>query len=108
VRARVVMPEGGDLTKQEQTNVRTALRFLRGRFGTWAPLAKALNVNDTTVSSIANGHKTASASIAYRIARFARVGVDDVLTGRFPAEGACPMCGHAPKLDDTLADRGGA
>ncbi len=27
-------------------------------------------------------------------AKFAKVGVDDVLTGKFPAPGTCPHCGH--------------
>jgi hypothetical protein len=32
--------------------------------------------------------------MAVRVARLAGVGVDDVLSGRYPAAGTCPMCGH--------------
>ena len=31
--------------------------------------------------------------IAFRVARLAKVGVDDVLAGRFPPPGTCPHCG---------------
>jgi hypothetical protein len=29
-----------------------------------------------------------------RIARFAKIGVDDLHAGNFPAAGTCPHCGH--------------
>lgn len=87
-----------DLTPKEQEHVRTALRFLHRRVGTWAPLSKALRVGDTTLSSIVGG-RAVSASIAFRIARFAKVAVDDVLTGKFPAVGACPMCGQVAEKE---------
>jgi len=74
--------------------VRAALRFLRLRCGSWATLALALRLKDTTLVNIANGHKPVTATLAVRIAKFAKVGVDDVLTGRFPAPGTCPHCGH--------------
>ena len=83
-----------DLTSAEQTNVRTALRYLRARCGGWEPVAKALHFKATTLGQIACSRKVASASLAVRIARFASVGVDDVLAGRFPAPGTCPHCGH--------------
>jgi hypothetical protein len=37
--------------------------------------------------------------IAFRIAKFAKVGVDDVLAGRFPEAGTCPRCGHRPEKE---------
>lgn len=77
----------GDFTAKEVTHLRAALRFLRLRCGTWAILAKALRLKDTTLANIAGGHKPVTATLAVRIAKFARVGVDDVLTGRFPAAG---------------------
>jgi hypothetical protein len=83
-----------DLTPAEQTHVRTALRFLRSRCGGWAQVGKALHFKATTLGQIARSHKVASASLAVRIARFASVGVDDVLTGRFPSPATCPHCGH--------------
>jgi hypothetical protein len=84
----------GDFSVKEVANVRAALRFLRLRCGTWAVLAQALRFKETTVASVAGGHKPVTATIAVRIAKFARVGVDDILAGRFPAPGTCPHCGH--------------
>ena len=90
------MPQGGDLTSTEERNVRTAIKFLRVRFGTWAPLAQALRMKHTTLAHVVGGHKVVSPTLAFRVAKFARVAVDDVIAGRFPVEGTCPMCGHHP------------
>jgi hypothetical protein len=86
--------EVGDLTTQEQTNIRTALKFLRGRFGTWELVAKALRFGDSTVGNVIHGHNAASVVVAFRIARLVKVPVDDVISGKFPAPGTCPHCGH--------------
>jgi len=83
-----------DLTAKEQSNVRSALHFLRRRCGGWKVLAKAITFKATTLSAIACGDKGVSERLAVRIAKFACVGVDDVLCGRFPAPGTCPMCGQ--------------
>lgn len=77
-----------DLTTQEQANVRAALRFLHARCGGWAPLAKALRFTTRTLQA------PATPALALRVARLAKVGVDDVLAGRFPPAGTCPHCGH--------------
>lgn len=82
-----------DLNAKEQANVRAALQFLRSRCGGWTPLAKALRMKDVSISQIARG-KTATPTLAVRIAKLASVGVDDVLTGRFPEPGTCAYCGH--------------
>lgn len=82
-----------DLTATEQTNVRSALRFLRARCGTWAAVSKALRFGDSTVGNIIGG-RAVSPLVAFRVARLAKVSVDDVLAGRFPPAGACPHCGH--------------
>ncbi len=87
-----------DLSVSEQTNVRTALKFLRSRCGGWAPLGTALGMAETTLANAAHGHSGVSARLAFRVARLAKVGVDDVLTGRFPSVGACPYCGHCPEV----------
>ena len=39
-------------------------------------------------------YRPATPTMAFRIAKLAGVGVDDVLAGRFPAPGTCPQCGH--------------
>jgi hypothetical protein len=83
-----------DLTKQEQANVRAALRFLHVRLGTWEMVAKALRFKRSTIMDSVSG-AVVSASLAFRTARLAGVPVDDVLAGRFPPAGTCPMCGHA-------------
>ncbi len=81
-----------DLTTAEQTNVRTALRFLRARCGTWANLGKAIRFKDLTLSNVANG-RTVTPALAFRVARFAKVGVDELLAGKYPPVGTCPHCG---------------
>ncbi len=85
-----------DLTTQEQVNVRTALRFLRSRCGGWAGVGKALGFKESTLSN-AMSISPPSASMAIRVARLAGVPVDDVLNGRYPAQGTCPHCGHRPE-----------
>jgi hypothetical protein len=83
-----------DLTAAEQTHVRTALKFLRSRCGTWETVAKILRLAAATLNGAATGRRTVSPLIAFRVARLAKVSVDDVLTGHFPAPGTCPHCGH--------------
>ena len=83
-----------DLTTKEGSNVRAALAFLRLRCGGWGPLSKILRFKDTTLSAIHGGDKSVSPLLAFRIARVAKVGVNDVLSGKFPAPGTCPHCGH--------------
>jgi hypothetical protein len=78
-----------DLTAEEQKNVRAALRFLRIRCGGLAAFAKALHACKTTAQG-----RNVSASVAFRVARLAGVGVDDVVGGKYPPAGVCPHCGH--------------
>lgn len=83
-----------DLTTQEQTHVRTALRFLRSRCGGWKPLAKTLRYKVSSLSHAVGGRRVISASLAFRVARLAGVSIDNVLSGEYPAHGTCPHCGH--------------
>jgi hypothetical protein len=76
-----------DLTSEEQKNVRAALRFLRVRCGGANALAKVLRIDRKTLNA------PPSPTTVFRVARFAGVSVDDVLTGRFPRAGTCPHCG---------------
>jgi hypothetical protein len=89
-----------DLSTQEQAHVRAALRFLRVRCGGWALLGKALRFKRTSLSKVSRGYSV-SASLAVRVARLARVGVDDLLGGKFPPAGTCPHCGHCEALPAT-------
>jgi hypothetical protein len=83
-----------DLTAKEQENVRAALKFLHARCGTWAIVAKAVKLGENTLSDVARGFRAPGPLLAFRVARLAKVGVDDVLTGRFPDPRCCPHCGH--------------
>lgn len=82
-----------DLTPEEQERVRIALRFLRGRYGDWATVAKAIGFDRNTIKDVTYGHPV-SARLAFRIARHAQVGIDDLLAGAYPPAGTCPKCGH--------------
>ena len=93
------MSHAPDLTKEEQTNVRAALRFLRVRCGGWEPLAKALRVGETTLTNVNLCKRTVTPILAFRVARFVKIGVDDLLTGKYPPAGACPHCGHVREGD---------
>jgi hypothetical protein len=73
-----------DLTAQEQANVRAAIRFLRVQCGGVKPLTKALRCQKTTVQNAMASARNVTSSVAFRVARFAGVGVDDLLAGRFP------------------------
>ena len=83
-----------DFTEKEQAHVRAALRFLHLRSGRWIALGRALRFNGYNLSNIANGHQAVSAKLVLRIAKFAGVGLDDVIAGRFPLPGTCSRCGH--------------
>jgi hypothetical protein len=87
-----------DLTATEQTHVRTALKFLRLRCGTWAAVSKALRLGKNSACNVAAGANV-TPLVAFRVAQLAKVTVDDVLTGKFPAPGACPHCGQRAAPD---------
>lgn len=90
-----------DLTATEQTHVRAALQFLRLRSGGWTSLARALHFSEKTLSNVGAG-QTVSPTMAVRIAKLAKVGVDHVLQGQFPAPGTCPHCGHPPEPEGAM------
>ena len=78
-----------NLTAEEKANVRAAVRSLRAKFGTWQTLAKVLHTHHLP---LAKG--VVHPMLAFKVARVAKVSVDDVLTGRYPPEGVCRHCGH--------------
>lgn len=84
-------PPKGDLTHDEQQNIRAALRFLSAHLGSMDALAKAIRGKATSLRNVASCRRP-SAGLAVRLARFAEVPVDDVLNGRFPP--ICPTCGQ--------------
>lgn len=52
-----------------------------------------------TLTKVRQRH-TVTPLIAFRVARFAEIGVDDLLTGKYPPAGACPHCGHVKGEED--------
>lgn len=84
-----------ELTAEEAECCKVALRVLRVRHGTWGAVAKRLGLRPKTlVHNVAdNGRPTAATALA--VARLAGVPIDDVLAGRWPPAGCCPMCGRA-------------
>ena len=85
-----------DLTPEEQTNVRAAMKFLVVRFGTIAMMADALKFKRDTLRHSMDGRFSVSVDMAFRISRLACVPFDDVTSGRYPVPGTCPHCGRGP------------
>lgn len=46
-----------------------------------------------TLVNVSQG-QAVGAGLTLRLARLVSVPVDDLLSGRYPAPGACPYCGH--------------
>lgn len=88
-----------DLSREEQEHVRNALYFLRAKFGTWKSIGKLLHFEETTLINSANGSRTVTASMAFRLARVLKIDVDSLVAGRFPEAGTCPRCGYRVPLD---------
>lgn len=81
------------LTPDEQANVLAAATKLRAQCGSWQDLADALLVNRVTLFRACTGIKPPCAGLALRLARLARVPMEDVLGGIFAKPGCCAMCG---------------
>jgi hypothetical protein len=84
-----------DLTGDEHGNVRRALHVLRRRYGSWEALASALSTKYKTLTKAGSKASKPSVGLALRAARLVGVPLEDVLSGRWPKAGACPMCGRA-------------
>jgi hypothetical protein len=84
-----------DLTAEEQARVRVALRYLMARGGGVAGIAPALGFKRRTIANVRDG-QTVSVTLAFRVARFATVSLEDLLAGKFPPAGVCPHCGRIP------------
>lgn len=76
--------------------MRTALRFLRVRAGAWGPVAKALKIEEDSVSKVACERRAVTASLALRVARFVGIPLDDLLAGTWLSPRVCRHCGHPP------------
>jgi DNA-binding XRE family transcriptional regulator len=81
------------LPPDEQANVLAAATKLRVQCGSWQDLANAIGVNRMTLFRASTGIKAPCAGLALRLARLAKVPVEDVLAGAFAKPGCCSMCG---------------
>lgn len=88
-----------DLSIVEQEHVQNALYFMRAKFGTWKSIARLLHFEEITIVQSANGTRTVTASMAFRLARVVGINVDDLVRGRFPEPGVCPRCAYRLPLD---------
>lgn len=96
---RRARPPGADarrsacvLSPDEQANVRRALRFLAKRMGGWGKLARAMGSPKKTVYAALK--RAVSPGVALGAARIAWEPVEALLSGAWPAPGACPHCGR--------------
>lgn len=88
------------LDAKEQKHVRTALRHLRTRLGSWAVVADALHYSPKTLDGVINEWDAVSVPMAFKLARFLGVSIDGLLAGQAVPVGTCAHCGHAPDFDD--------
>jgi len=82
------------LSPEQEARVRAAIEVLRVRIGTLRGVARAMGVNPDLVTRAARKGGKPSPGLAIHVAALAKVPVDDILQGRFPRPGACPMCGR--------------
>jgi hypothetical protein len=85
---------GPDLSPEETAHVKAALAFLGKRLGTWRALAKATGLKKGTLGYAASKRGGVSAGVALRVARAAKVQLEDILSGAWPKPGMCPHCGR--------------
>jgi len=95
-----------DLTGDEHTNIRRALQVLRRRYGSWEAVAAAMGAKVKTVTKAGGTKSKPSVGLALRAARLVGVPLEDILAGRWPKAGACPMCGRTDaRVPELLAGR---
>lgn len=74
--------------------MRRAIAALKVRHGSLNALARAIGVDSTYLNLMFNGRRRVHPGLAIQLAPLAGVTVDDILRGKFPAEGSCPYCGR--------------
>jgi len=84
-----------DLSRDEQRNVIHVLRALRGRFGNWITVERALPISHSQRVELTEGRTEVSTTIAFRIAKLLDVSLHDVLKGTALPQPTCPHCGCA-------------
>ena len=61
-------------------------------------LAKALHCQDDSLSKILRGSRGVTPTLAFKVARFAKVSFDTLIGGHGVPAGTCARCGHAPEV----------
>lgn len=92
------------LTAIEQRHVRSALRLLRARMGSWDALVRALRSTPKTIRKLMSDEWPVTPEMAFRVARVASASIDDLLAGRFPPPGTCPHCGRSADESPAFTD----
>jgi len=87
-------PRSPELSPDEQARAKVAVRFLRERLKSWEALAEATGCSIAILRHTQGRRNRVTANVALRVARAAGVPLEDVLSGAWPAEGACPLCGR--------------
>jgi hypothetical protein len=85
------------LTREQEDNVRAGLRVLHARCDNWATVSAVTGIALRSIKRALAGTRRPTAGWVLRVAGPLMVGTDDVLAGRFPKPGACPMCGCGPE-----------
>ena len=80
-----------DLSPAEQAKTRRALEVLRIRLGTWLKVGEVLQLQRRT---FARARRAPNLQVGFRVARYVGVPLEDLLAGRWPQVGECPLCGH--------------
>jgi hypothetical protein len=81
------------LTPTEQAHVLAFAAELRARYRSWKAFARAAGVQRLTLFRACTGIQEPCAGTALRLARLAKVPVEDVLVGVFAKPGCCSMRG---------------
>jgi len=87
------------LSLEQQEHVINALYFLRVKFESWRPIAKLLHFEEASLADVRAKRRSVSANLAFRLAKLLGIGVDDLLTGKWPEPGMCPRCGYKDTRD---------
>lgn len=81
------------LTPEETARVLALLRELQELYGGFRELARQTGLSRETLARMARtGRPTAGMAVC--LSQIAGMSVDELLTGAWPAEGNCPMCGR--------------
>jgi len=81
----------GKLTPAQGANVRVAITYVAVRYRTPKAFARALGLTVGAMWKLRGPSRIPSLRTAFVVAELAVVGVDDVLTGKWPG-GRCPHC----------------